>query len=285
MTPVVQTRFLSVAIAVFLADRRSRARRGPLGGGARRNAWPGVSSPGWANPLGAVGDNCCRVWAAARRFHIRFRGAGSAGPSERQTATAARGTAMAMIFQEPMTSLNPAYSHRIATVGRCRTPSFGPRAGRPWTERSELLTRVGSTASGDAPRGNNPISLSAAAAKRVYDVQGVMCVGVADRRQPTNRPSMGRCRRTASAAAAEADMQELGLAWPVDHRMISVWWRAGEACLGDVCGEVVETDGGEVFAAPTIYTRGLLGTHFQYRQDTDGASPVGSFRAWYAHTA
>ncbi len=63
--------------------------------------------------------------------HIRFHGQDLLGLSERQIARL-RGDKIAMIFQEPMTSLNPAY-----TIGSQMSEVFERhrRATRRWTER------------------------------------------------------------------------------------------------------------------------------------------------------
>ena len=78
--------------------------------------------------------------------HIRLHGQDLLGMSERQMARL-RGDKIAMIFQEPMTSLNPAY-----TIGSQMTEVFERhrRATRrqAMDRAAELLARVGITVHG-----------------------------------------------------------------------------------------------------------------------------------------
>src|SRR6202022_1106085 len=78
--------------------------------------------------------------------HIRFQGQNLLGMSEREMARL-RGDKIAMIFQEPMTSLNPAY-----TIGSQMAEVFERHrdaSRRTAIDRAvELLTHTGITAPG-----------------------------------------------------------------------------------------------------------------------------------------
>ncbi|MDP1752946.1 MAG: ABC transporter ATP-binding protein, partial [Reyranella sp.] len=84
-----------------------------------------------------------------------------------------RGNAMAMIFQEPMTSLNPAY-----TVGSQMTEVLRRHKGssqRVATDRAaDLLARVGITAPG-LRLGQFPHQLSGGLRQRVMIAMALMC--------------------------------------------------------------------------------------------------------------
>ena len=94
--------------------------------------------------------------------HIRFQGQDLLGMSERQIARL-RGDKMAMIFQEPMTSLNPAYTIGSQMSEVLRTSSPRHRGGRPWTGRPNCWRASASPRRGCASA-NIPISSPAACA-------------------------------------------------------------------------------------------------------------------------
>ena len=104
--------------------------------------------------------------------HIRFRGQDLLPLSERGMARL-RGDKIAMIFQEPMTSLNPAY-----TVGSQMAEVFArhrPGGRRAALERAaELLGRVGITAPG-MRLGQYPHQLSGGLRQRVMIAMSLMC--------------------------------------------------------------------------------------------------------------
>ena len=83
-------------------------------------------------------------------------------------------TGMAMIFQEPMTSLNPAYTIGNQLDGGLSAPSPGqPRRRRASAQRS-LLEKVGITAAGQR-LGQYPHQLSGGLRQRVMIAMALMC--------------------------------------------------------------------------------------------------------------
>jgi peptide/nickel transport system ATP-binding protein len=176
--------------------------------------------------------------------HIRFQGQDLLGMSERQMARL-RGDKIAMIFQEPMTSLNPAY-----TIGSQMSEVFerhrGARRRQAMDRAAELLGRVGITAPG-MRLGQYPHQLSGGLRQRVMIAMALMCdpeLLIAD--EPTT--------------ALQKLQQELGLALLLITHDLGVVARMAQRVSVMYAGEVVETGTvAEVFAAPTHpYTRGLL---------------------------
>ena len=114
-----------------------------------------------------------------------------------------RGNRMAMIFQEPMTSLNPAY-----TIGSQLTESYRRHKRAPQREAVEraveLMGRVGITA--PAMRlGQFPHQLSGGLRQRVMIAMALMCEpGAADRRRADHRAR----RHGAGADPAAAERAE-----------------------------------------------------------------------------
>src|ERR1700709_1090756 len=168
-----------------------------------------------------------------------------------------RGDKIAMIFQEPMTSLNPAY-----TIGSQRAEVL--RRHKKTTQRAatdraaDLLARVGITAPG-LRLGQFPHQLSGGLRQRVMIAMALMCdpkLLIAD--EPT----------TALDVTVQAQIlrllrklqQELGLALLLITHDLGVVGRMAQRVSVMYAGEVVETGTvAEVFAAPTHpYTRGLL---------------------------
>ena len=101
-------------------------------------------------------------------------------------SAALRGNRMAMIFQEPMTALNPAYTigdqlievhrrHKGSTLAQARARAV------------ELLEKVGITAAGER-LGQYPHQLSGGLRQRVMIAMALMCgPGAADRRRADHR--------------------------------------------------------------------------------------------------
>ncbi|GKT23870.1 ABC transporter ATP-binding protein [Acidovorax sp. SUPP3334] len=188
--------------------------------------------------------------------HIRFDGAELQGLPERGMA-ALRGARMAMIFQEPMTSLNPSYTlgdqlcealraHRKVSMAHARERAVYllERAGVP--QASERLRQY-------------PHQLSGGLRQRVMIAMALMCepdLIIAD--EPT----------TALDVTIQAQIlrllrelqQEFGMAVVFITHDLGVVARIADRVAVMYAGEVIETAPvKELFARPTHpYTQGLL---------------------------
>ena len=187
---------------------------------------------------------------------LRFGGADLAALGERGMA-GLRGDRMAMIFQEPMTSLNPAYTvgSQMAEV-YTRHRGGGRRAAL--LRAAALLGRVGITA--PAMRlAQYPHQLSGGLRQRVMIAMALMCepaLLIAD--EPT----------TALDVTVQAQIlrlllelqREMGLAILLITHDIGIVARMAHQVSVMYAGEVVEcAPAAALFAAPTHpYTRGLL---------------------------
>jgi peptide/nickel transport system ATP-binding protein len=188
--------------------------------------------------------------------HIRFQGQDLLAMSERQIARL-RGDKIAMIFQEPMTSLNPAY-----TIGSQMSEVF--ERHRRTTRRqamdraAELLTRVGIAA--PAMRlGQYPHQLSGGLRQRMMIAMALMCdpeLLIAD--EPTT--ALDVTVQAQILRLLQKLQRELGLALLLITHDLGVVARMAQRVSVMYAGEVVETGTvAEIFAAPTHpYTRGLL---------------------------
>ena len=202
---------------------------------------------------------------------MRFDGA--AMPSGRALARL-RGDRMAMIFQEPMTSLNPAF-----TIGSQLTEIW--RRHRPGGQRgavaraAELLGRVGIAAAGDR-MGQFPHQLSGGLRQRVMIAMALMCspqLLIAD--EPT----------TALDVTVQAQIlrllgelqRELGLAVLLITHDLGVVARVADQVSVLYAGAVVESaPAAALFARPSHpYTRGLLASVPDPARCTRG-EPLGS---------
>ena len=187
---------------------------------------------------------------------LRFAGADLLPLSERAMSRL-RGDKLAMIFQEPMTSLNPAY-----TVGSQMTEVLTRHRGggqRVATERAaELLGRVGVTAPG-LRLGQFPHQLSGGLRQRVMIAMSLMCgpeLLIAD--EPTTALDV-----TVQAGILRllAGLQrEMGLAMLLITHDLGVVARVADRVSVMYAGQVVESaPAAELFARPTHpYTQGLL---------------------------
>jgi peptide/nickel transport system ATP-binding protein len=168
-----------------------------------------------------------------------------------------RGNAMAMIFQEPMTSLNPAY-----TVGSQMTEVLRRHkkaSQRIATDRAaDLLARVGITAPG-LRLGQFPHQLSGGLRQRVMIAMALMCepqLLIAD--EPT----------TALDVTVQAQIlrllsklqRDLGLGLLLITHDLGIVARVATRVSVMYAGEVVESaETAELFAEPRHpYTQGLL---------------------------
>jgi peptide/nickel transport system ATP-binding protein len=176
--------------------------------------------------------------------------------SDRQMARI-RGNRMAMIFQEPMTSLNPAYtvgSQMVEVLRRHRKVSRGAARDRA----VELLGRVGITAP-EVRLGQFPHQLSGGLRQRVMIAMALMCdpeLLIAD--EPTTALDV---TVQAQILRLLAGLQrDLGLAILLITHDLGVVARIADRVSVMYAGEVVESaPTAELFAAPRHpYTRGLL---------------------------
>ena len=168
-----------------------------------------------------------------------------------------RGNAMAMIFQEPMTSLNPAY-----TVGSQMTEVLRRHkkaSQRMATDRAaDLLARVGITAPG-LRLGQFPHQLSGGLRQRVMIAMALMCepqLLIAD--EPTTALDV---TVQAQILRLLAELQrDLGLGMLLITHDLGIVARVAHRVSVMYAGEVVESAAtADLFANPQHpYTKGLL---------------------------
>jgi len=188
--------------------------------------------------------------------HLAFEGQDLQGLSDRGMARL-RGNAMAMIFQEPMTSLNPAY-----TVGSQMTEVL--RRHRQASQRiatdraADLLARVGITAPG-LRLGQFPHQLSGGLRQRVMIAMALMCdpqLLIAD--EPTTALDV---TVQAQILRLLASLQrDLGLGLLLITHDLGIVARVATKVSVMYAGEVVESaNTAQLFANPKHpYTQGLL---------------------------
>jgi peptide/nickel transport system ATP-binding protein len=168
-----------------------------------------------------------------------------------------RGDKVAMIFQEPMTSLNPAYtigSQMAEVLRRHRRVSRGQAMDRA----AELLGRVGITAPGMRLK-QHPHQLSGGLRQRVMIAMALMCgpeLLIAD--EPTT--ALDVTVQAQILRLLQTLQRELGLALLLITHDLGIVARMAQRVSVMYAGEVVESAPVEaLFAAPTHpYTRGLL---------------------------
>ena len=191
-----------------------------------------------------------------RARRLSFQGEDLLGLNDRGMARL-RGNAMAMIFQEPMTSLNPAY-----TVGSQMTEVLRrhKRASqRVATDRAaDLLARVGITAPG-LRLGQFPHQLSGGLRQRVMIAMALMCdpqLLIAD--EPTTALDV---TVQAQILRLLAELQrDLGLGMLLITHDLGIVARVATRVSVMYAGEVVESAAtAQLFADPKHpYTQGLL---------------------------
>jgi peptide/nickel transport system ATP-binding protein len=187
---------------------------------------------------------------------LAFAGQDLRGLSERQMSRL-RGDRMAMIFQEPMTSLNPAYTIG-SQMAEVRTRHRGGSKREALDRAAALLGHVGITAPG-MRLGQYPHQLSGGLRQRVMIAMALMCdpeLLIAD--EPTTALDV---TVQAQILRLLVDLQrELGLAILLITHDLGIVARMAHRVSVMYAGQVVESASAEaLFAAPTHpYTRGLL---------------------------
>ncbi len=194
--------------------------------------------------------------AERRAGRLAFEGQDLRGLSDTAMARL-RGNEMAMIFQEPMTSLNPAY-----TVGSQMTEGLRRHrkvSQREATDRAvDLLTRVGITAP-DLRLGQFPHQLSGGLRQRVMIAMALMCepkLLIAD--EPTTALDV---TVQAQILRLLATLQrDLGLGLLLSTHDLGIVARIATRVSVMYAGEVVESAAtADLFANPKHpYTQGLL---------------------------
>jgi len=194
--------------------------------------------------------------ASLRADHIRFQDQDLLGMSERQIAQL-RGDKIAMIFQEPMTSLNPAYtvgSQMSEVLERHRRATRRQAMDRA----AEMLSRVGISTPG-MRLGQYPHQLSGGLRQRVMIAMALMCdpqLLIAD--EPTT--ALDVTVQVQILRLLKELQLEFGLALLLITHDFGVVARMAHRVSVMYAGEVVESGAaGELFSAPTHpYARGLL---------------------------
>jgi peptide/nickel transport system ATP-binding protein len=191
-----------------------------------------------------------------RASRIALGGQDLTGLNDRQMAEI-RGNRMAMIFQEPMTSLNPAYtvgSQMVEVLRRHKSVSRADAAQRA----VELMGRVGITAP-QMRLGQFPHQLSGGLRQRVMIAMALMCepeLLIAD--EPTTALDV---TVQAQILRLLAELQkDLGLAILLITHDLGIVARIADRVSVMYAGEVVESGtAAELFGAPQHpYTRGLI---------------------------
>jgi peptide/nickel transport system ATP-binding protein len=195
--------------------------------------------------------------ATRRAARLAFDGQDLRGLDERGLSRL-RGDRMAMIFQEPMTSLNPAYTVGSQMAEVLLRHRGGTRAAA-LARAEDLLGRVRITSPG-MRLGQYPHQLSGGLRQRVMIAMALMCepeLLIAD--EPTTALDV---TVQAQILRLLLDLQrDLGLAILLITHDLGVVARVAHRVSVMYAGEVVESAPVEaLFASPTHpYTRGLLG--------------------------
>ena len=194
--------------------------------------------------------------ASFRAEKIEFEGQSLMGLPERRMADF-RGGKMAMIFQEPMTSLDPCY-----TIGNQLTEALTAHQNVTAKEARDravfLLEKVGITAA-DSRLKQYPHQLSGGLRQRIMIAMGLMC-----------GPSLIIADEPTTALDVTIQAQIMGLLASIQKEFnmgmilithdLGVVSRVADDVAIMYCGEVVETgDINQIFTDPIHpYTRGLM---------------------------
>jgi len=194
--------------------------------------------------------------AQRRADRLEFAGANLLGARERRMADI-RGNQLAMVFQEPMTSLNPAY-----TIGNQMTEVLlrhrRVSAGEARERAIYLLEKVGITAAESRLR-QYPHQLSGGLRQRIMIAMGLMC-----------GPELIICDEPTTALDVTIQAQILSLLAGLQREFhmgmilithdLGIVARVAQRVAVMYAGQIVETGCvDEVFAAPLHpYTQGLL---------------------------
>ncbi len=194
--------------------------------------------------------------AKRRAERMALSGRNISGASERVMADI-RGNEMAMIFQEPMTSLNPCY-----TIGNQLEEALLRHRRVPRQEARDravfLLEKVGITAAGSRLT-QYPHQLSGGLRQRVMIAMGLMCgppLIIAD--EPTTALDVTIQAQILTLLASLQQEFEMGMIL-ITHDL-GVVARVADRVAVMYCGQIVETGrAAEIFAEPMHpYTQGLL---------------------------
>jgi peptide/nickel transport system ATP-binding protein len=187
---------------------------------------------------------------------LEFDGQDLSKTTERQMADI-RGNKMAMIFQEPMTSLNPCY-----TIGNQLEEALLRHRSISRAEAREravyLLDKVGITAAASRLQ-QYPHQLSGGLRQRVMIAMGLMCgppLIIAD--EPTT--ALDVTIQAQILALLRSLQQEFNMGMIMITHDLGVVARVADRVEVMYCGQVVEEgSAGEIFEAPLHpYTQGLL---------------------------
>ncbi|MGC1505853.1 MAG: ABC transporter ATP-binding protein [Sulfitobacter sp.] len=168
-----------------------------------------------------------------------------------------RGARMSMIFQEPMTSLNPAFTIGDQLIEAMTLHVNGPKS-KARNRAIDLLQKVGIT-SAESRMSQYPHQLSGGLRQRVMIAMALMCgpdLIIAD--EPTTALDV---TIQAQILRLLKDLQkEFGMAMILITHDLGVVARVADQVAVMYAGELVETGPtSEIFASPSHpYTRGLL---------------------------
>jgi peptide/nickel transport system ATP-binding protein len=201
--------------------------------------------------MGLLGKN---MKVGAKKLEFAGRDLRSVSKAEMQTL---RGDRMAMIFQEPMTSLNPAYTigDQLSEALRLHRPISKADAMK---RAAELLGKVGITAA-ESRLKQYPHQLSGGLRQRVMIAMALMCepeLIIAD--EPTTALDV---TIQAQILRLLADLKrELNMALILVTHDLGVVARIADKVAVMYAGEIVEAGtAAEIFDRPAHpYTRGLL---------------------------